>query len=49
ASALVHTADLHSWCKSCGPQPANCKSNQCIVNCSVSKVCPSPDDVCAAV
>ncbi|KAI2653233.1 TGF-beta receptor type-2 [Labeo rohita] len=39
----------HSVCKSCGPQPANCKSYQCLANCSVSEVCPSPDDVCAAV
>uniref|UniRef100_A0A8C2DWI8 Serine/threonine-protein kinase receptor n=1 Tax=Cyprinus carpio TaxID=7962 RepID=A0A8C2DWI8_CYPCA len=34
---------------SCDPQPANCKSNQCITSCSVSKTCPGPDDVCAAV
>uniref|UniRef100_A0A8C2EVQ0 Serine/threonine-protein kinase receptor n=1 Tax=Cyprinus carpio TaxID=7962 RepID=A0A8C2EVQ0_CYPCA len=43
------SANPHSVCKSCDPQPANCKSYQCITNCSVSKVCPSPDDVCAAV
>ncbi|XP_016311327.1 TGF-beta receptor type-2-like [Sinocyclocheilus anshuiensis] len=49
ASALLHTANPHSVCKSCDPQPASCKSYQCIANCSVSKVCPSPDDVCAAV
>ncbi|XP_073677918.1 TGF-beta receptor type-2 [Garra rufa] len=49
ASALLHTANPHSVCKSCDPQPANCKSNECIANCNQSKVCPNPDDVCAAV
>ncbi|KAL1254928.1 hypothetical protein QQF64_012989 [Cirrhinus molitorella] len=49
ASALLHPSSPQSVCKSCDPQPANCKSNQCIVNCDVSKVCPNPDDVCAAV
>ncbi|XP_067267526.1 TGF-beta receptor type-2 [Chanodichthys erythropterus] len=49
ASALLHTANLHSQCKSCDPHPADCRSYQCISNCSVSKVCPSPQDVCAAV
>ncbi|KTG05625.1 hypothetical protein cypCar_00039107 [Cyprinus carpio] len=49
ASALLHTPNPQSVCKSCDPQPANCKSNQCITSCSVSKTCPGPDDVCAAV
>ncbi|XP_026088240.1 TGF-beta receptor type-2-like [Carassius auratus] len=49
ASALLHTANPHAVCKSCDPQPASCKSYQCLANCSVPKVCPNPDDVCAAV
>ncbi|XP_042601281.1 TGF-beta receptor type-2-like [Cyprinus carpio] len=49
ASALLHTPNPQSVCKSCDPQPANCRSNQCITSCSVSKTCPGPDDVCAAV
>ncbi|XP_067281037.1 TGF-beta receptor type-2 isoform X2 [Pseudorasbora parva] len=47
ASALLHSANPHSQCKSCDPQPADCKSYQCISNCSVSRVCPNPQDICA--
>ncbi|XP_077100106.1 TGF-beta receptor type-2 [Siphateles boraxobius] len=49
ASVLLHSANEHSQCKSCDPQPAACVSNECISNCSVSRVCPNPQDVCAAV
>ncbi|XP_059411567.1 TGF-beta receptor type-2-like [Carassius carassius] len=49
ASALLQTANPDRVCKSCDPQPANCKAYQCIANCSMIKSCPSPNDVCAAV
>ncbi|KAK7139580.1 hypothetical protein R3I93_016650 [Phoxinus phoxinus] len=49
ASALLLSTNQHIQCKSCDPQPAFCRSNQCVSNCSVSIVCPNPQDVCAAV
>ncbi|XP_039521860.1 TGF-beta receptor type-2-like isoform X2 [Pimephales promelas] len=48
-SAMLPSTNQHSRCKSCDPQPAACRANECISNCSVSRVCPNPQDVCAAV
>ncbi|XP_051520552.1 TGF-beta receptor type-2 [Myxocyprinus asiaticus] len=47
ASVMVHTAK-HSMCKSCGPQPARSRAHYCYPDCNVSKVCPNPEDICAA-